>query len=557
MLKSFVKVLMVVAGLLWASTAVAIGFGSATVSSALGQPLKVEIALKDVDSSHASGLTAQLASPNAFQAAGIDYPYHLSKLKFRIVTHGGGAYIEIRSTQPVNDSFINLLVELSWNSGKLLREYTFLLDPPDYKATMPKAEEVAPIEPVIVPVPPPEAPSVAPLPPEAPAAAQSAQAPASAPTAAQAATEGAGKPATTNPPALPGAQAASAQQPAAGKPPEVAPIPPPAKAPVATTKPKASPPPFQAHAEKAHAKIRKKRARATIRVKRGDNLTKIASRVMEPDVTLEQMLVALYRANVRQFDGRNMNRIRAGKILRMPSQDAFDHLSNREAVKIIRVQTANWNAYRQKLASYGTTVSRQPKRRAGGKISTSVLDKTPVKKPGNNGTLKISKGAGGKAPAAEQAAADKQAVAANKKRIAQLEQQIKEMNKVQALKQKQGQKQSVLTMKSTVQPPSTAASAPAAAQPKPKTAPKPAHKLKRNFMPPPAPKAQPSFLADLLSPITESDYAKDYPFLQNPIYVAAGLGAILLLIIGAVVSARGRRGGGRAPKKKKIRIGKK
>lgn len=544
MLKSFVKVLVALACLMWAGMAGAVGFGSATVSSALGQPLKVEIALKDVSGAGASGLTARLASPDAFKAAGLDYPYHLSRLKFEIVTRNDQVYIDIASKDPVNDSFVNLLVELSWNSGKLLREYTFLLDPPDYKATMPKAEAVAPIEPVIVPAPSEETPAVAPLAPaaaaSAPAAAQPEEAavPASAPAAAE--TAAAAQPATTNPPAVPGAQASAAvAQPAA----ETA-------APKTAEQPETAAQPAKAEPEKHKA------APVTIRVKRGDTLTKIASRVMEPDVTLEQMLVALYRANERQFDGQNMNRIRAGKILRMPSEDAFDHLSNREAVKVIRIQTANWNAYRQKLASFGTSVSEEPKQRAGGKISTSVVDQTPVKKPGNNGTLQISKGeapgAGGTAQQAkEQAVANKQTVAENEKRAAQLEQQIQEMNKVQALKEKP----SVLTLKSGVQPPAETASAPAhpgtigAAQHKPA--------MKHKFVPPPPkPVAQPSFLDDLLSPITDSDFAKEYTFLQSPVSVLAVLGGVILLVGGGVYSIRSRRNtGGRPAKKKKISLG--
>ncbi|HKB59948.1 MAG TPA: FimV/HubP family polar landmark protein [Gallionellaceae bacterium] len=547
MLKSFVKVLVAMACLMWAGMAGAVGFGSATVSSALGQPLKVEIALKDVSGSGASGLTARLASPDAFKAAGLDYPYHLSRLKFQIVTRNDQAYIDITSKDPVNDSFINLLVELSWNSGKLLREYTFLLDPPDYKATMPKAEAVAPIEPVIVPAPAEEAPAVAPLPPataaSAPAAAQpeEAAAPASAPAAAEiSATAAASQPATTNPPAVPGAQASAAAAPPAAE----------------TAAPKTTEQPEMTAQPAKEQPARHKAAAVTIRVKRGDTLTKIASRVMEPDVTLEQMLVALYRANERQFDGRNMNRIRAGKILRMPSEDAFDHLSNTEAVKVIRIQTANWNAYRQKLASVGTSVSEQPKQRAGGKISTNVVDQTPVKKPGNNGTLQISKGAAPGAgstaqQAKEQAVANKQAAAEDKTRIAQLEQQIQEMNKVQALKQKP----SVLTLKSGVQPPAETASAPAHPGTLGAVPPKPA--MKHKFVPPPPkPVAQPSFLDDLLSPITDSDFAKEYTFLQNPVSVLAVLGGVILLIGGGVFAIRSRRNaGGRPAKKKKISFG--
>ncbi len=528
MLKSFVKVLIAAAGLAWAAAAGAIGLGSANVSSFLGQPLKVEIALKDVEGSNTVGLSAHLASPDAFKAAGLDYPYHLSRLKFEVVTRNGQSYIEVTSKDPVNDSYVNLLVELSWNSGRLLREYTFLLDPPDYQAQMPKSEGVAPIEPVVVPVQPTEAPSVAPIPPTAAASAPAetgvstaASAPAAAPVEAGV-QPGAGQAVTE------AGAAASAPEATAAAQPEMA-----------------GQPAAQPAAPKAKA------APETIKVKRGDTLSSIASRVMEPDVTLEQMLVALYRANVRQFDGKNMNRIRAGKILRMPDEDAFDHLSQRAAVKEIRIQTANWNAYRQKLASYGgAPVAEQPKQAAGGKISTQVVDQTPVKKPGNGGTLQISRGeapgAGGKAPAGQQAkeeaAAKQQAAAENQQRAAQLEKQIQDINKVQE------KKESLVNLKSAVQPPSavapalTGASAIGQAKPKP-GAPKA----------PPAP--EPSLLDSILSPITDSELAKEYPMLQDPLYLGGGAGVIVLLIGGGVYLVRRRAagGGGRSKKKKLIK----
>jgi pilus assembly protein FimV len=530
-LKSFVKVLIAVTGLLWAGMACAIGFGSANVSSALGQPLKVEIALKDVAGSNVAGLSAHLASPDAFKAAGLDYPYHLSKLKFEIVTRNDQSFIEITSKEPVNDSFINLLVELTWNSGKLLREYTFLLDPPDYHFQKPKGEPVAPIEPVAAPVQAPEAPSVAPL---TPAAA------ASAPAAIPEVTAGplaASEPAVTTEEVSTQAASAPAATPSAAEKTEISPE----SQPGAMSRVSA--------AKTAHVP-------ETIRVKRGDTLTKIASRVMRPDVTLDQMLIALYRANRRQFDGRNMNRIRAGKILQVPGDDAFEHLSNREAVKEIRVQTANWNAYRQKLAAYGTAVSEQPKQGATGKISTQVVDQTPVKKPGNGGTLQISRGeapgAGGKVPAGpaarEESIAKQKTVKENEKRIAQLEKQIQDINKVQEKKQSLVNLQGGVQPHSAVAPASSPLGARTAEPAKPQAPVKPRPKI----APAPAPAPEPSMLDSILSPITDSDLAKEYPMLRDPLYLGGGLGVIVLLIGGAVYAVRRRgAGGGARPKKKK------
>jgi len=75
------------------------------------------------------------------------------------------------------------------------------------------------------------------------------------------------------------------------------------------------------------------------------------------------MLVALYRANADQFDGKNMNRIKTGKILRVPEQSELTGISQTEAVKEIHAQVADWNAYRQKLAG-AASVSSQPRPRS-------------------------------------------------------------------------------------------------------------------------------------------------------------------------------------------------
>ena len=377
MLKSLIKALVVVAGLIWAGMACAVGFGSGNVLSALGQPLKVEISLVAVSDSDKYDLTARLASPDAFKAAGLDYPYHLSKLKFDIVERGGQTFIEVTSKEAVNDSFINLLVEVSWSSGKLLREYTFLLDPPDYKPEQPKAEEVTPIEPVVAAVPPPEAPQAEPLPPAASAPEATVAAvveTASAPEPA-ATMEAAASAPVAEAPAQNAEEAASAAS---------APMPVPV-APETTPALQAAAGPTVAEKPWVAAK--------TIKVKRGDTLSSIASELQEPDVTLEQMLVALYRANANKFDGRNMNRLRAGKILTVPDQASYEKLSQTAAVKEIRIQTANWNSYRQKLAAASTEVQEQaPKQEAAGKISTSVADKTPAIKESAKEVLKLSKG---------------------------------------------------------------------------------------------------------------------------------------------------------------------
>ncbi|HEY5994006.1 MAG TPA: FimV/HubP family polar landmark protein [Gallionellaceae bacterium] len=520
--KSYLKTLAFAAGFSWASFAGAVGFGDATVNSALGQPLKIEIVLTSVKDSDRSGMTAHLASPDAFKAAGLEYPYHLTRLKFDVVTRGGKTVIAVTSKEPINDSFLNLLVELTWSSGRLVREYTLLLDPPDYRPEQTKPEPVTPIEPVVA-VPSVEAPPVAASAPEAavpeaaPAAAPvpgtegteavvAAPAPASAPEAAPApgiVQEVEATPASAVPQAQPETLA-------------------PGQAPAVEAQPAPAmqPPPAQ---EKAPA-------RETITVKRGDTLSKIAAQIKEPDVTTEQMLVALYRANVKQFGGRNMNRIRAGKILTIPEPQDYEHLSQAAAVKEIRIQTANWQAYRQKLAAAGgTPVEEAPKQATGGKIS--VAEQAPQAKQPANGKLVLSQGA---APGDQTVAGGKQARenAAKEEAIAK-EKQAKETEQRIAAQEKINQDaKKALELKGGAPVPASAPSS-GVAPAKPRMPIGAASSV---------PAAEPSILDEIL----------ENPMLQDPVYLGGGGAALLAVLGGGYYLARRRNaGGGRTSFKKK------
>ncbi|MDD5384207.1 MAG: hypothetical protein PHG89_04930 [Gallionella sp.] len=311
--------------------------GGINVASALGQPLKADIELVVVNKAEKASLVARLASPDVYRGAGLEYPYG-SKFKFQIESRANGeSYIKVSSVQPINDPFVSMLVELTWASGKLLREYTFLLDPPDYVAEQPKQAEVQAV-----------GPAVQAAPPEAAAKPVEQAAPvATAPVESQPTEKPASKPAM-----------------------------------VAPAKPAAAVP-----AEKSVAT-------GSITVNRGDTLNKIAMQNKPAEVSLERMLVALYRANADQFDGKNMNRIKAGKILRLPDQSELMGVAQSDAAKEIRAQTANWNVYRQKLAAAAPAASQpqEAQQVATGKIASSVADKAPVAKESAKEVLKLSKG---------------------------------------------------------------------------------------------------------------------------------------------------------------------
>src|SRR5512135_623975 len=201
----------------------AAGLGKLTVLSGLGQPLRADV---DVTASgdELSSMSARLAPAEAFKQAGIELAPALAGIKFDVAKRQDGRpYLKLSSERPISEPFVDMLIQLDWAQGRLLREYTFLLDPPE--AVLGRQQ--------IAPVTPPEA-----------------------------------------------KEAGAAVQPAARQ----------AKVATATTR----------------------------EVKRGDTLRGIAQESKYDDVTVDQMLVAIFRANKGAFIGNNMNRLRAGAILSIP-----------------------------------------------------------------------------------------------------------------------------------------------------------------------------------------------------------------------------------------------
>jgi len=124
-----------ISGLLWAllfawGSANAAGLGKLSVQSALGQPLRAEIELLSVTKDDLADISARLATAEAFKQARIDRQEVLGSLRFSVDQRSNGQpVIRISSTSSVQDPFLDMLIELNWSSGRLIREYTILLDP--------------------------------------------------------------------------------------------------------------------------------------------------------------------------------------------------------------------------------------------------------------------------------------------------------------------------------------------------------------------------------------------------------------------------------------------
>jgi pilus assembly protein FimV len=161
----------------------ALGLGEVTLQSALNQPLVAEIELLEVRDLASNELLPNLASPEEFTRAGVDRQYFLTDLKFTpVLKPNGKSVIRVTSSKPVREPYLNFLVEVLWPNGRLLREYTLLLDPPLYSPQT--AAAAAPQLPVAAPAPRPQA--SAPVQRAAPqASAPAARAPAAAPSTLQ------------------------------------------------------------------------------------------------------------------------------------------------------------------------------------------------------------------------------------------------------------------------------------------------------------------------------------------------------------------------------------
>lgn len=504
-----------VASALLFSNAYAAGLGKLTVMSSLGQPLRAEIELTSVSKDEAGALTAKLASAEAFQQANIDFSASMSTLRFSIEQRNGRQFIRVTSTQPLNEPFVDMLMELSGPNGRLVREYTFLLDPADLRTTQSAQVASSSVAPAVTKAPTPAA--------QVP---QQAQAQAT----------------------QPAAQPAPAQKPAQVQEQGTAAAPTPKRDEEATAE--------------------------EVRVQRGDTLAKIAGQVKPSGVSLDQMLVALYQANPGAFAGRNMNRLKTGQILSVPNEETARSISRPEARGIIVAQAADFNTYRSKLAGQVATAAAQKsadaKQSAGGKI-TAKVEEQPTPASESKDKLKLSNTmpapnanadkAGSGAATVEDKIAKEKAAAEAAARVKELEKNVTDLQKVLEVKNKglaEQQKQAEAAKEATPAAPVATASAAAPGQAAPAPAPAPATTAE---IPPAevtdkAAEAKPEEQAPPTPPVAEAPpVAKPKPvapppppepelslvdeLLDNPL-VLPGVGA-LLVALGALGVYRARR----------------
>lgn len=329
------------------ATGHALSLGKLKVHSSLNQPLNAEIDFTSLTEAELKGLTVGLASRADFTAAGVERAPFLAQIKFSVNRNADGRYtLRFSTPTPIDEPFLHLLLQIDWPGGRLVREYTALIDPPYQVAA--KAPTVAPprAAPVLTPAPKPEPAPAVPVPSDAALVR---------PPVTTAETQ------PYTPPAS-GDLALSAD----GWPLEPGETPPPKPLTTKTSaKGRIGPAPSWANT-----------ARHTTR--RGETLWSITKKVRsDPQVSLEQAALAIYQQNREAFYDNNMNNIRAGKILRMPASEDVEALSKEQARGAFQAQFDAWQEYKLKLAKAKRTVAVDEPAEAEGKPAASA-DKKPA-----------------------------------------------------------------------------------------------------------------------------------------------------------------------------------
>lgn len=265
-------------------SAQALSLGHVSLESGLGEPLRVAIEITQYKVEDLRKLKVQLAEPSSFEQSGMSFNPALKGIQLRLEFRGDGKpYIALSGLTPVNDHFVDLIVEAQWPSGLLAMNYTLLVSAVDaLKSTSdkPKAQES-----IIAP-------------------------------------------------------AVSAQAT-----PNVA-------APMTDSTSKAGD--------------------DTLLVRAGDTASKLMRGKMPPGISLDQMLLAMVRANPEAFIEGNVNLLREGAQIRLPSADEATQVSAEDARKNVIAQTANFVAYARRLAQSALKATDTPSREMTGKVSAEL-----------------------------------------------------------------------------------------------------------------------------------------------------------------------------------------
>ncbi|HYD74789.1 FimV/HubP family polar landmark protein [Ramlibacter sp.] len=356
----------------------ALALGRITVQSALGEPLRADIDLPEITPDEVATLRVNMATPDAFRAAGMEFSPALPGLTITLEKRPDGRhFLRLTGQRPVNDPFVDLILETTWSSGRIVRDFTMLFDPPSMRQN--RAPLAAQVSPSTTPAP---QRSVTP-----------------------------------------------------------APVTPQRSAPVTASRAPSVAAPAPAPATAARSAEPRQ-----VTVQAGDTAGGIAGIHKPGSVSLDQMLIAMLRANPDAFIDGNVNRLRAGAVLDMPTAEQARSVAPAEARRMVVAQSRDFNEFRRRLADgVAAAPAARSQREASGRIQAQVEEKRPA--AASPDKLTLSKGGVQDKASADQIARSRAEQDAAT-RVAELNRNLSELNKL-----------------SGAVPGAAASAAPAAAQP--------------------------------------------------------------------------------------------
>ena len=327
-------------------TVSALGLGDVHVRSAIGQKLDAEIEFSALTAVEAESLIIRLASPETFVQAGIDYSPLLRSLRFSVEKKGDRQVIRLTSDLVISDPFINLLIELNAAGNRTVRQYALLLDPP----TIAEA-------PIVV------------------------NPPVTVPQSDSLRTEKAGVTEETKTAPVPDVAAKTS-----------------AANPTLTSNTNSTST-SNVTKSKAPASAPTKSDKHT--VKPGETLAGIAAANRPYRASISQMLLALQRQNPQAFSENNINRLKAGSVLRIPDDDTVRAIDEGKAREFIRAQNTDFQRYREQIvrqsvqsrhndakANQGTEAGQRGVRSSSGTVT--LQPKEPTVTPAAQDKLKLT-----------------------------------------------------------------------------------------------------------------------------------------------------------------------
>ncbi len=309
----------------------ALTLGKFQVQSSIGEPLRAEVEITQFTPDELRGLQAQLASPASFRQAGMEFNAALSGMVTRIENrHDGRPVIVLSGRSPVQDSFIDLILEAQWSAGRTVKNYAMLLNSASPSATgrqaslsaqPPLQQEYNPAR--TAPV------AVAPVP-------SNENAPSSGIDSSSHLT-----PVHRFDPVINNGMQASSASPA------------------------------------KRQKALTKNAGDTVTINPGDTVSHLIMGCVPDNVSLDQMLLAMVRNNPNSFIEGNVNLVRAGAVLRIPSASEATEVSRTEAHQAITAQNRDFAAYARRVAESALLVGSAKNREMSGNITPENQNTLP------------------------------------------------------------------------------------------------------------------------------------------------------------------------------------